>query len=173
MEEQSVKNLLFICSRNQWRSPTAEAIWRKHPDFNARSAGTSPRAKKIVGPSDIRWADLIFAMEQKHKNRLVSQFTRMLEHKTIHVLDIPDDYKYMDPELIQELEHLVEPYLQIWCWSSALNKALYWTLSSAFRFARSKLKATENGVGLQNLSWLILGLYVHCKYGQVAVRMGQ
>ncbi len=113
MEEQSVKNLLFICSRNQWRSPTAEAIWRKHPDFNARSAGTSPRAKKIVGPSDIRWADLIFAMEQKHKNRLVSQFTRMLEHKTIHVLDIPDDYKYMDPELIQELEHLVEPYLQI------------------------------------------------------------
>ncbi len=113
MEEQSVKNLLFICSRNQWRSPTAEAIWRKHPDFNARSAGTSPRAKKIVGPSDIRWADLIFAMEQKHKNRLVSQFTRMLERKTIHVLDIPDDYKYMDPELIQELEHLVEPYSQI------------------------------------------------------------
>jgi protein-tyrosine-phosphatase len=33
-------NLLFICSRNQWRSPTAEAIWRRRPGFNVRSAGT-------------------------------------------------------------------------------------------------------------------------------------
>ncbi len=107
-----MKNLLFICSRNQWRSPTAETIWRKHPDFNAKSAGTSPRARKTVGPADIRWADLIFVMEQKHKNKLKAEFTRMLDHKTVHVLDIPDDYKYMDPELVQELEALVWPYLE-------------------------------------------------------------
>ncbi len=106
-----MKNLLFICSRNQWRSPTAEAIWRKHPDFNAKSAGTSPRAKKTVSPTDIRWADVIFVMEQKHKNRLKSEFTRMLDHKSIHVLDIPDEYKYMDPDLIQELESAVGAYL--------------------------------------------------------------
>ena len=106
-----MKNLLFICSRNQWRSPTAETIWRKHPDFNVKSAGTSPRAKKTVGPADIRWADMIFVMEQKHKNRLKAEFTRMLDHKPIHVLDIPDEYQYMDPELVQELENLVEPFL--------------------------------------------------------------
>lgn len=107
-----MKNLLFICSRNQWRSPTAEAVWRKQPDFNARSAGTSPRAKKTVGPADIRWADLIFVMEQKHKSRLKAEFTRMLDHKPIYVLDIPDEYKYMDAELIEELESSVWPYLE-------------------------------------------------------------
>ncbi|WP_086932849.1 low molecular weight protein tyrosine phosphatase family protein [Agarilytica rhodophyticola] len=107
-----MRNLLFICSRNQWRSPTAEAIWRKHPDFNAKSAGTSPRAKKTVSPADIRWADVIFVMEQKHKNRLKAEFTRMLDHKPVHVLDIPDEYKYMDPELVQELETVVGVYLE-------------------------------------------------------------
>ncbi|MEE4246662.1 MAG: hypothetical protein V2I33_14725 [Kangiellaceae bacterium] len=106
-----MQNLLFICSRNQWRSPTAEAIYRKHPDFNARSAGTSPRAKKTVSSDDIRWADIIFVMEKKHKNRLKAEFTRMLDHKTIHVLDIPDEYQYMDPELVAELEAAVTSHL--------------------------------------------------------------
>lgn len=97
-------NLLFICSRNQWRSPTAEAIWRKRAGFNARSAGTSPNARKTVSPADIRWADTIFVMEKKHKNRLLAEFTRMMAHKPLYVLDIPDEYQYMDPELIAELE---------------------------------------------------------------------
>jgi predicted protein tyrosine phosphatase len=99
-----MKNVLFICSRNQWRSPTAETVWRKHPDISVRSAGTSPNARKTVGPADIRWADVIIVMEQKHKNRLVAEFTRLLDHKPIHVLDIPDEYKYMDPELVEILE---------------------------------------------------------------------
>ena len=106
-----MKNLLFICSRNQWRSPTAEEIWRKKPGVNVRSAGTSPKAKKTVSSADIRWADVIFVMEKKHKNRLAAEFTRMLERKVIHVLDIPDEYKYMDPELISELEAGVNVYL--------------------------------------------------------------
>lgn len=100
-------NLLFICSRNQWRSPTAEEVWRKRPGFQVRSAGTSPKAKRTVSPADIRWANIIFVMEKKHKNRLVAQFTRMLEHKAIHILEIPDEYQYMDQELIEELEDKV------------------------------------------------------------------
>lgn len=106
-----MQNLLFICSRNQWRSPTAETIWRKHPNYNAKSAGTSPRAKKTVSSADIRWADIIFVMEQKHKNRVKAEFARMLEHKPIYVLDIPDEYQYMDPELVDELENSVSAYL--------------------------------------------------------------
>jgi len=104
-------NLLFICSRNQWRSPTGEAIFRKHPDYNARSAGTSPKAKRTVNAADVTWADIILVMEKKHKNRLVAQFTRMLDHKPIHILDIPDDYGYMDEELVSEIEARVEPIL--------------------------------------------------------------
>jgi predicted protein tyrosine phosphatase len=107
----SNKNLLFICSRNQWRSPTAEEIWRKHSGVNTRSAGTSPKAKKTVSSADIRWADIIFVMEKKHKNRLLAEFTRMLDHKFIHVLDIPDEYQYMDSDLIEELEARVSPLI--------------------------------------------------------------
>ncbi len=103
----SSKNLLFICSRNQWRSPTGEEVWRKKLGYQAKSVGTSPKAKRTVGSADIRWADIIFVMEKKHKNRLIAQFTRMLDHKPIHILDIPDEYQYMDQELVEELEEKV------------------------------------------------------------------
>lgn len=101
------RNVLFICSRNQWRSPTAEQIWRKHPLVSVRSAGTSPNARRKVSVEDVRWADVILVMEEKHKSRLVAEFTRLLEDKPIHVLDIPDEYKYMDPELVEELQQSV------------------------------------------------------------------
>jgi predicted protein tyrosine phosphatase len=105
-----VKNLLFICSRNQWRSPTAETIWKNSPDFNVRSAGVSPKARKTVSPTDIQWADVIFVMEKKHRSRLIARFTRLLDYKTIHILDIPDDYQYMDAALIEALEVNVDAY---------------------------------------------------------------
>lgn len=60
-----------------------------------------------ISPADIRWADVIVVMEQKHKSRLVAEFTRLLEHKPIHVLDIPDEYKYMDPGLVEILKESV------------------------------------------------------------------
>ena len=104
-------NALFICSRNQWRSPTAEAVFRRYPNVQTRSAGTSPNARHTVSINDIAWADKVFVMEQKHKNRLSAQFPRALQNKEIIVLDIPDDYRYMDEELIEILKESVEPYL--------------------------------------------------------------
>ncbi|HEX7644733.1 MAG TPA: phosphotyrosine protein phosphatase [Burkholderiaceae bacterium] len=105
-------NLLFICSRNQWRSPTAEHVWRRHPGVAVRSAGTSAAARRVVSAQDIAWADIVFAMEQKHKSRLAAEFGRLLEHKRVVVLDIPDDYKAMDPELIELLRDAVAPILE-------------------------------------------------------------
>ena len=101
------RHVLFICSRNQWRSPTAEQVYRKHPQLSVRSAGTSPSARRRVSLDDIVWASAILVMEEKHKSRLKAEFGRKLEGKTIHVLDIPDDYKYMDPELVEQLEQCV------------------------------------------------------------------
>lgn len=106
-------NVLFVCSRNQWRSPTAEQVWRRHPLLNVRSGGTSPSARHTVSVDDIRWADVVIVMEQKHKSRLVAEFTRLLDNKPIHVLDIPDEYKYMDPELVELLEQSVGSLLNI------------------------------------------------------------
>lgn len=97
-------NVLFICSRNQWRSPTAEQLWRSRPGYQVRSAGTSPKAKRTVSEADVRWADRIFVMEKKHKNRMTARFSRMLDFKMVHVLDVPDEYRYMQAELIDELE---------------------------------------------------------------------
>ncbi|WP_072430809.1 MULTISPECIES: low molecular weight protein tyrosine phosphatase family protein [unclassified Pseudomonas] len=106
-------NLLFVCSRNQWRSPTGEAIWRRRPGFSTRSAGTSPNARKPIGPADIRWADVIFVMERKHEHRLWAEYARLLERKRPHVLDIPDDYCFLDTELEDMLERAVTSYLCI------------------------------------------------------------
>lgn len=107
------QNVLFICSRNQWRSPTAEQVYRKHPMLAVRSAGTSPNARRTVSPDDIAWATVILVMEEKHKSRLKAEFSRLLEGRVIHVLDIPDDYKYMDPELVEQLEQCVPSILGI------------------------------------------------------------
>ena len=106
-------NVLFICSRNQWRSPTAEQVWRRHPQLNVRSGGTSPSARHTVSADDIEWADVIFVMEQKHKSRLVAGFTGLLANKPVHVLDIPDEYRYMDPELVELLERSVSGVLSL------------------------------------------------------------
>lgn len=106
-------NILFVCSRNQWRSPTAERLFSGYPGISVRSAGTSPNARKHVSVDDVRWADLILVMEEKHKSRLVAEFTRLMVGKRIHVLDIPDEYKYMDPELVEQLKETVEALLNV------------------------------------------------------------
>lgn len=52
-------------------------------------------------------------MEEKHKKRLKTEYTRTLEHKIIHVLDIPDEYPYMDPELVELLTQSVGSVLGV------------------------------------------------------------
>lgn len=106
-----MKNILFICSRNQWRSPTAEKIYSKDNRVNVRSAGTSPKSRKTVNYKDIEWADMIFVMEYKHKDKLKLKFNSQLSHTKIIVLDIPDEYQYMDSTLIELLKISVEKYL--------------------------------------------------------------
>ncbi|MET1077780.1 MAG: phosphotyrosine protein phosphatase [Pseudomonas sp.] len=95
--------LLFICSRNQWRSPTAEQVWRRHPGLSVRSAGTSASARRRVGIADLEWADIVLVMESSHKGRLLAEFPAAMRDKPVHVLDIPDEYQYMDPELVEQL----------------------------------------------------------------------
>lgn len=104
------KNLLFVCSKNQWRSPTAEKIYERRDQFSVRSRGTSESARQTVRLADIIWADIIFVMEQKHKQRLSADYpgTRF---KELHVLDIPDDYGFMDSELVELLKEAIDPLL--------------------------------------------------------------
>lgn len=104
-------NTLFICSRNQWRSPTAERIFAAGCGLRTRSAGTSKHAKHTVSVKDIAWADLIAVMEHKHRQAIQEKFAKELKHKKIIVLNIPDDYQYMDAELIEMLQLSMAAYL--------------------------------------------------------------
>ena len=104
-------NLLFVCSRNQWRSPTAEEIFKNSQEYQAKSAGTEPSARIKITEKLINWADIIFVMEKKHKQRMAEKFCVEVSNKEIIVLDIPDDYQYMDEELILEIETKVSGYL--------------------------------------------------------------
>jgi len=88
-------------------------VFRRYPGLSVRSAGTSRNAKKSVSHELLHWADVICVMEQKHKDRLMAEYRRLLENKPLHVLDIPDDYRYMDPALVTQLEELVPELLGI------------------------------------------------------------
>ncbi len=103
--------VLFVCSRNQWRSPTAEAIYRDDSRLSVRSRGTSSAAVRTLRENDLTWADLVLVMEQKHRSRLLADFPDLTKFLTIHVLDIPDDYRYMDAELIQLLRIAADPII--------------------------------------------------------------
>lgn len=104
-------NVLFICSQNRWRSPTAEKIYERDQRVSVRSRGTSSNAHRTVRHADIHWADVVIVMEQKHKQRLRADFPNAFAAKQVHVLEIPDEYRYMDPQLVEILEAAIDPLL--------------------------------------------------------------
>ena len=95
--------LLFICSRNQWRSPTAERLFGGVPGVEARSAGMEPGARVRVTAGLLGWADRIFVMERKHAAYLRDRFGEELAGREVDCLHVPDEWVADDPELIGEL----------------------------------------------------------------------
>ncbi|MCX7747576.1 MAG: protein tyrosine phosphatase [Clostridia bacterium] len=105
--------ILFICSRNKWRSLTAEKIFQGIHGYSIRSAGTENNARVKVTAGHIGWADLIFVMEKKHIRRLQDMFGNLLSEKKVICLGISDEYTYMDPELVEILKSQVSQYIHI------------------------------------------------------------
>lgn len=103
-------NLLFICSGNKLRSPTAEKVF-KDKGYSTLSAGTSGNAVRKVSIKDLKWSDAIFVMEEKHKQKLLAYFPRETKYKQIFVLNIPDNYKLMEQALIDELTKKAAPII--------------------------------------------------------------
>jgi predicted protein tyrosine phosphatase len=97
-------HVLFVCSRNQWRSPTAERLFWRSPGLRVRSAGTSRKARRRLQAADLRWADVVLVMEEGHAQRVRGDFAHDASGVPIEVLDIPDDYRFMDPELVALLQ---------------------------------------------------------------------
>ncbi len=105
--------LLFVCSKNKWRSLTAERMLNGVNGFDVRSAGTEKDARIKVTAGHVGWADMIFVMEKKHRRRLEAKFGDSLAGKEVVCLNIPDDYKLMDPALIDLLLEKLSPHITI------------------------------------------------------------
>ncbi|MGY3589564.1 putative protein tyrosine phosphatase [Bradyrhizobium sp. USDA 4341] len=104
-------NVLFVCSANRLRSPTAEQVFSTWPGVETDSAGISSGASVLLSSEQIDWADIIFVMEKTHRNKLRSRFRSHLNNKRVICLDIPDDYEFMDPVLVRMLENRVGRFL--------------------------------------------------------------
>jgi predicted protein tyrosine phosphatase len=104
--------LLFVCARNQWRSPTAEELFRNHARYEARSAGTEAAAQVKITAGHIGWADVIFCMERRHADRIRERFAGELGDKPIIVLRIPDEFGFMDPTLIELLRSELSAHIE-------------------------------------------------------------
>ena len=106
--------VLFVCSRNEIRSLTAERLLAGTPGYQARSAGTQEQARIRVTPGLLGWADLIVVMERSHERRLRERFPEELAGRSLICLHLPDDYEYMEEALIEELESRLAPHLPGW-----------------------------------------------------------
>jgi predicted protein tyrosine phosphatase len=103
--------VLFICAKNKLRSPTAEHVFASYPDVETDSAGVNQDAEVPVSAEQLRWADVIVVMESRHQAKLRRGFSEALKGKRIICLDIPDNFGYMDPKLIDLLNRRATRFL--------------------------------------------------------------
>lgn len=99
-----LKTVLFICSQNRLRSPTAEQVFAEYPGLEVSSAGTNHDAENPLTAELVSWADLIVVMEKQHRAKVQRRFRAALRGQRIVCLDIPDDYAFMQPELVELLK---------------------------------------------------------------------
>ena len=106
--------VLFVCTQNRLRSPTAEKVFSARPRLEVRSAGIDKESKVQVDRELLEWADVVFVMERRQRNIIHKKFKDLYQKKRIICLYIPDDYDYMDPVLIELLRESVTPHLGRW-----------------------------------------------------------
>ena len=106
------RRVLFLCSRNRLRSPTAEQVFGTWPDLEVDSAGLADDAQTVLTTEQLGWAELIVVMEASHRRRLQARHRALLRGKRVVCLDIPDRYAFMQPELVALLLKKAGPLLR-------------------------------------------------------------
>ncbi|WP_338763531.1 protein-tyrosine-phosphatase [Bernardetia sp. ABR2-2B] len=107
---QERPKFLVVCGKNKKRSRTAESIFKNDDRFAIRSVGVSPKSNRKITEKDIEWADLILVMENDLKQKIKKIYSH-LEIPEIEVLNIPDEYEFMDEELIGLLIEKISSFL--------------------------------------------------------------
>ncbi len=80
--------------------------------MEVRSAGLSDTSKRRLCDADIKWADLVLAMERKHAKRIRSSYGHIEPFPEVEPLDIKDKFIYMQAELIEELQEALDAALE-------------------------------------------------------------
>ncbi|KPH81667.1 low molecular weight protein tyrosine phosphatase family protein [Bosea vaviloviae] len=107
-----MRKVLFVCSRNRLRSPTAEQVFSTRRGLEVASAGTNHDADVPLTGDLVAWADIVFVMERVHAAKLRQRFGKHMKSTRLVCLDIPDDYAFMDPALVALLESKVARHLR-------------------------------------------------------------
>lgn len=102
--------VLFVCALNQWRSPTAEVLYRNDARLEVRSAGIRSGARRRLSAADLSWAQIVFVMEREQRQWIQENF-REVGLPPLVTLDIPDEFGYMDPPLQRRLRAAIGPEL--------------------------------------------------------------
>ena len=106
--------ILFLCTANSERSPTAEKLFEYSQGYEARSAGVHPAAYRVVNQDLVDWADKIFVMSEKEDGHLTFLKQQAdISGKSVYDLDIPDIFPRGDPELVNLLYERLSYYLDL------------------------------------------------------------
>jgi protein-tyrosine phosphatase len=104
-------HLLFVCTANQQRSPTAEDLFKDDERYEVKSCGTHAMSGTKCDASLMEWADVVICMEYRHKQDLLRRYPD-LEDTEFEVLSIPDRFFRGDPELVQILRERLADWLE-------------------------------------------------------------
>lgn len=107
-----MQRILFLCTANRLRSPTAEQVFSTYPNIEATSAGLAHDAVETLTPGHFEGVDIIFVMEKAHRNKLSKRFKAHIGNARVICLNIPDEFEFMQPELISLLKARVTPHLR-------------------------------------------------------------
>ena len=69
-----MKRVLFICTQNRLRSPTAEHLFANRPCHEVRSAGVDIAATTPVSAELLELTDVLFVMNQVHRSNPKRRF---------------------------------------------------------------------------------------------------
>lgn len=105
-------HILFVCTANLNRSPTAELLYQRDPRIEVRSAGVSELARTPVDERLLRWADWVIAMEDEHLAAIRRSFPQPARETHLVALDIPDVYQFQSLSLVREIRDRFEPHLE-------------------------------------------------------------
>ncbi|WP_366809718.1 hypothetical protein [Sphingomonas sp.] len=77
------------------------------------SADTNRDADTPLTADLVEWADAIYVMERAHRTKVQARFRDAIGDRRIVCLDIPDDYAFMDPDLVRLLRAKMARHLRI------------------------------------------------------------